>query len=896
MAEVDERGGVGTPAWSPDELLADLELRLGIVAPRGPRPVRVQAYAARMAAWVARRPFYARSFEIDPVGTASELLGWRDALVTAGWEGSAPPAGGPRLEALAALEGMSEPVLPPGDADRLVDVERALEWTPALPYAGLVLAEPQALWPVRFRRVLGLLERAGAAIEVLRPTFATAAVDSDLGRLQAHLTATTAPANHGATSIEGDGSLVLLRAETSLEAAAATAALVAGVEGVAFIRGGEELILDAALGRQAMPGLGVSATSPWRPALQVLPLTLELLFEPRDPYRVLELLTLPVSPFAGTTRHYLARALAEAPGIGGPAWTAAKTELAASLMSQPSTRGTPEQRVRTQLERIERWFERPGHDAVAGAPRVAVLEAVGAARDWLRGRLAVTADDPVLGAAHRQAENLWQAILADSRDPLSLVALRVLFDDVVGASTIRLEAERAGRPDHVADPAALFQHRATVVWWHFVEGTERRPAQLPWRQAELEALATIGVGFPERALLLAAETESWRRAVRMTRKRLVLVVPAVARGEVCNPHPFWSEIVARLAASDPDLARLTVDARALLEGRAKVRGLTAAAETLAPLPLPEARPEWRVPPKSLAREHHSASSLETLLGCPLRFAFEKVAGIRAGSVASLPDGPLLNGKLGHRLVEELHRRGHLAGARTAIAGHVGALLDELMPREAASLLGPGASFERIQLEDQLRLAATTLFDRLTVAKLVVAEVEVATEVEWNGSKLYGRIDLLLRDGRGREVVLDLKWGATSYRKLLEAGQAIQLAVYAALRSKSTGRKTLPAAGYFSLSRGHLYTTESTAFALDHATSGPSLEDTWERVERTVGAIARLLAKGTIPVTGVGASAPMAESLGLSDKAAERHLLLAPDAGCRYCACDALCGRRWEVLA
>lgn len=173
---------------------------------------------------------------------------------------------------------------------------------------------------------------------------------------------------------------------------------------------------------------------------------------------------------------------------------------------------------------------------------------------------------------------------------------------------------------------------------------------------------------------------------------------------------------------------------------------------------------------------------------------------------------------------------------------------------------------------------------------------MATEVAWSGGTLSGRIDLLLRDGRGREVVLDLKWGAGSYRTLLEKGQALQLAVYAALRSKATGRKTLPAAGYFSLSRGDLYTTEPAAFALDHATGGPSIEDTWERAERTAGAITKLLAKGTIPVIGVGPSAPLAESLGLSEKSAERHLLLAPDAGCKYCACDALCGRRWEVLA
>jgi ATP-dependent helicase/nuclease subunit B len=65
---------------------------------------------------------------------------------------------------------------------------------------------------------------------------------------------------------------------------------------------------------------------PWRPALQILPLAIELAFEPRDPERLLELLTLPDGPFAHQKGggYTLAGAVSRSPGIGGPRWLEAR--------------------------------------------------------------------------------------------------------------------------------------------------------------------------------------------------------------------------------------------------------------------------------------------------------------------------------------------------------------------------------------------------------------------------------------------------------------------------------------------------------------------------------------------------------------------------------------------
>jgi hypothetical protein len=92
----------------------------------------------------------------------------------------------------------------------------------------------------------------------------------------------------------------------------------------------------------------------------VLPLALELTFEPKDPYRALELLTLPAGPFRGVAGYRLTRALLQSPGVGSPAWGSAKTELAKLPEADWGAR-------------IAEWFEEKGADPVAGASKGALL-------------------------------------------------------------------------------------------------------------------------------------------------------------------------------------------------------------------------------------------------------------------------------------------------------------------------------------------------------------------------------------------------------------------------------------------------------------------------------------------------------------------------------------------
>ena len=903
-------GTIGRPVWAPIQLLADLELRLGLPARTPPAAVRVQVFSRALADHAATTtPFYARSYAVDPIGTAAALLAWRDELVLAGWDGQVVPGGGPRLDTLCAVEAIAEPSH--GIPDRVRRVEHALATSSIRPYESLDLADAVELWPGRYRRVFQRLGDLGVVVRhrMWEPV-PTSGVD-DLSIAQTALrSSTSAP-----SSVRGDGSLVRLVGETSWEVARALSAILASyaADRTVIVRGGDVRALDLALGAQGMAEQGCSDSSRWRPALQALPLALEILFAPRDPYRVLELLTLPSGPFRGRVGLALAGAIAKLPGVGGRAWVEAKKRLRADLVaskrSEEIAKGTSDAAAEAvavafadeRLGRVATWFEGDQYDPLEGAPRAAVLETTDRVRAWLRGRLSIdkaerghaapTDRERVFGAALAQAEALFQALAHDPRERFDLVSVRQLLEDVSVGASVSTTPELAGRIDHVGAPGSLRTMRDTVVWWHAVSGTEWRPGVSPWRAEERAALDRAGFPLVDPGARLDAEAAAWRSAVLSARRRVVLVTPRTAFGEALEPHPIWDEIVARLGLDERAQARLTVDARDVLSGASElVRSAPSLIVELPVLPLPGARVEWTVPPRTIdLGVSHSASSLDTLVGCPLRWVLDRRAGVRVGAVASVPAGPRLFGTLSHRVIEELHLEGALsAPLRVAAAARV--IFDRLVRDEAATLLRAGQAFERVHLARTVENAARKLSHVLAESRLAVTGVEEGFETAWRGGHLRGSVDVMLTSENGRVVVLDLKWGASTYRGLLESGMSIQLAVYAAAHRTGTA---MPEAGYFSLSRAKLFATDPGTFRGADVVEGPTVDLTWDRLERTVDAVEIELGRGRIPVTGVSRALPLAEALG-----ARADALLAPEKGaaCGYCSHQALCGKRWEELS
>ena len=834
------RAWLGEPAWSPPQLLRDLEMRLGLPQNQEATPARrVPQWSRRLAALLPSAPFYARSFEADRLGTAKALLAWRDGLVEAGWDGQV--VGDGRLATFAKLESVDIP-LPPGRVDRLAAVERELRTLPQIRiYDGLRIVEARELWPRRWRTIFELLEARGTPVGQLAVEPGGANPESDLGVLQRALRGTNVKGFVPA----GDGSLLVLRADTSSELAELTAALLARHrDGAVVVRCKDEGVLETALAKHGIAEQGHATKSAWRPAMQILPLALELAYEPRDPHRILELLTLPVGPFQGRFGRLLARAVSRQPGIGGSEWVEQRRRAGEHAHKRHVEKligdgRTPEvaaiaaeAHAASMLARLTDWLETPGaRDGVAS--RAELIAVVDRFAGFLEPMLTFEDTRPTYTVAMRQAKALGDA-LAHEPESLSRQDMRLLFDRVAhDTAEIAFSQESAGRADHVNHPGALLGPARTVVFWSFVGGTERRVPVPPWQRSELAALAKAGVDFPAPAGLLRAEADRWSRGILAARERVVLVVPRTLKGEPTAPHPTWDEVAARLGFKhERDAAPITRLANDLLAGRAELVPV----ERLAPLHLPPSRGAWQVPAGRIGTEdvlETLATDIDKLATCPLRFVLMQHARIRGGALGKISDGPLLNGNLGHRLVEVLHGEGAFDDADDASFGRrTQRAIEELIAREGATLLLEGASFEYEQLVPELARAMTELRRYLVEMQWRIAGVEERVSTDWPVGKVKGRLDVRLVNDAGKQAVLDLKWGEGPYRALVEEGRAVQLAVY--VRAIKDDVHSVPPAGYFTLKKAKIITA-------DHRMSpdpleGLSLEETWQSLERTARAV------------------------------------------------------------
>ncbi len=889
------RASVGRPTWGPAAMLADLELRLGLPGAQALDAARAVAMLERARGHAASEPsaFFARSLAVDPAGTAVALLAMRDALVEAGWAAdTTTPLAGPRVAVLASVEIMTP--LPPGRADRLASVARELGRTRHPVVTRLSLVEPLTVWPGAWRRVFDLLRARGTRLDFATPQLPGAPARTDLGRAQLALTSRRLPGAAAALAasskrrpLDRDGTLIAVRAPTSWELGEATASLLrvlvptGRARSILVIRTGDTAPLDAALVAQGLRSQGLTTSSSLRPAQQVLPLALSMLFLPRDVFRALELLSLSLSPIPWRARRDLLGALGQSAGVGSRDWVRAVAAL------------DGEERAR-----VATWIEPPGVPRDEGAPCERLLEVVDRVRTWAAGRRATAAEPRALDGLLAATVAVRAALLADGRSRYQPHELDVLLASCAVATRAAQTFEEPNRPDHLEGPFGVLAPRKVVALWNAGSDVATAPRE-PFRVAERRALADAGVFLPDAAHVLEARAAAWRRAALSATECLIVASPDAHLGQPQPVLPVWDEIVARLDLQDEDIARITATAQQLREGEA--RWATADAEVgtfLAPLPLPRHDASWQIDRAAAdaavaSTIRLSASSLEMLLGCPLRFILERAASLYPARVATVSNGVLLKGTLGHRLIEELHRAGLLEDP-AALHQRAPAILERLLGEEAAPLNRQGRGSERAQIAAQLLRAAQRLSELLVESQLRVEDVEVKVEVASDDGVLHGRIDVLLRDALGRPFVLDLKLGRSSYADRLKEGLAVQLAHYGEVVRRTRKLAAFPPVAYFSLGAGRAFAIAGTPLAASGTDflAGPPVAATADAMIQSTRATRALLARGVVPVTGVGAQ-PIALAMTLGDLPG--HLRLPAGAACGYCDKGPICGRSWEEL-
>jgi ATP-dependent helicase/nuclease subunit B len=858
------------------------------------RAERVSAFAARLALLEDGRHSFSRSRVKDPWGVAAWLLGLRDLLRAAGWDGR-PLEGSPRLADLSAAERLAAPGLPPlppglGDVFALLVAE--IERAPALPEPLAIRVAPAAALDECVRRALAALAAKGAAVAPIEDDAPSAPAETDLGRVQRALLSERGGAC--GAPLANDGSVVVLEADSPLEAAelVAARARAASVEDATLVLGRDAGALEAAFARHGLAALGTGERSRWRPGLQILPLRLALAFAPRDPFRAAELLMLPVTPIPSDARSRLLDALVKQPGLGGPAWREAIDEAAARAGERARLERPDEAAARAAgdavRERIETWFGGPAHDPREGIPAPEAVALCESVARWADARARAAADpDAILEAAAGVARTL--ARMLSEQPPgtrLSPVQLEQLHDVAAGDGLAAGgRAGEAGRPALALEPSAVQRGAREVVWWGFLGG-DPGPAPDPWTAAERRALGASGLRLPEPGERRAAEARGWRRPILAAGERIVLVRWRLEGSGPTVAHPLTDELAARFEGA---LAPCTITSEAVLARAAP--GVAAACSDHAPAPPIAPRPVLHVPPGAVSTARLSPSSLEKLLGCPLAFALEYGAGLRRRGMARIPSGGRLLGTFAHAILEDLlcgpEQLDLAAAAPDDAAAWAADAFDRRVAAEAAPLVARGAEVERHRAREVVAEAGRALFGLLQGGGWRVRGAEQRLEGRFEGADLAGSADLVLEKGEAA-AVLDLKLGnPRRFREKLEEGQGLQISLYADM---VRGGRAAPPTGYFVIGQGELYTVDRGAFPGAREVEGPSTEETLRAAADALRFWRAVFARGLVASRHEdlreGAELEAGEAAG---RGAPTRGAGAIEPPCRFCDYGALCG-------
>ena len=785
---------LGHVTVGPAGMLSLLETQLGLTMPDVSTAKRLVQYHACLNRLDTPERFYHQSFEADALSVTRTLLGWRDQWYEAGWQGTFVGEVGKRFKDMAEIESEAAKVLAPCFGQRLQSVIEKLQ-SRRTQIEQVELLDAFSDLPFLWQQVLAQLGYTQLTVDRRQPA---AKDNTDLGRLQKALI--DLRINEGKKpqkiKLKDDGSVAVLTARSKAVSARLLAEHLQSLDPgsrVAVLTGKSGADFDDALESVDGARCGLQNKCQRRPALQVLPLALNLLWEPLDPIVLLQFLTHPVGPLPVRIRRKLAKAVSESPGIGGRAWQEALDKIRAA---EKEKRGSDSEKIKKLLEEIDYWLTSPRFDPESGAPVADIAGRCGRIAAWLNTMTWVSEETPeqaLFAQAHRQAADLCEAldyIAGQGQELIDRHQLNRLVDQVAGTGGAL--SDRFAEVLHVPaaeNPAVFTGDWDEIIWWDF--SMPELPHAYPWTKTELSALEKSGVHLPSPDERLNYLAGTWLRPVMSAQKRLIFVLHY--SGE--EHHPLWDQINTCCRGW------IELDVEEVLQRGEKISEFAVQSQPLDFRPLPRLKRWWQLENGKLLgpRESESFSSLDAFIKSPYQWVLKHKAYLKAGTLAELPSGSLLKGSLAHRLFEDFfdaHKNWKQLN-ETQIKKWVEKRLPALLEEEGALLLLPGRAAEKEAFEDIARQALITLCLRLKEARVKDIAMETYQSIPYLSGQLNGYIDMLLTCADGSEKVLDMKWSYAKYRiDELKENRQLQLATYAYLRKKIAKASDWPPQAYF----------------------------------------------------------------------------------------------------
>lgn len=800
----------GVQYLGPLGLLQMLESHLGLFGhPPENEYLRIEQYRQALRTYLREQPasFFRASFEADQFATAADLLARRDELLLAGWDfqewtTADCPA---RLQCLGAIEAMfdgDQRKLAAGYADRFTLVSNMLEQR-RQPVTHLYITEPFELLPTHFQRLLQKLIALGATLQPLEPSSPQG--ESDLAVFQRTLI--NGEKTDAKIPLQGDGSLLILSAHRETDLAAFTAKLLQknpDFQPVCLIPD-KNRALDYALPPEGLPGMGIPSASLARPTLQVLKLVTAFLWNPVDPFKIMEFVSLAIKPLEADLANRIAAQMAQTPGLNSDSWYA----MMARYFEETEARAQRDPTLDLNEIRFQYrfWFERRRYDSASTVPKEEVIQIFNYLHRWARARFDEHNNSGnSLLVLSEQARRIGDLLEALPETQLGKLELERIVRTIYEPAPVNLQPEEAGRLPYLHQPNAFIGDVDTLLWVHFCQSepvhffSRWYRSERTWLQARHICLRTPE---DENQLLI------WQRRqpILRTRQRLVLAIPAVKDGTETLPHP----LLGNLEATFSNLSDITLDLNQ--RDYPDTFAYWTALPQQQPLPfrrLGQPRPflHIRSASKLEQRPEETLSSLETLFYYPYQWVFKHKIKLHKSSLLSIVKDPALMGNLAHRFFEQLLREDLEKLDKAAIEQWIDERAEALLRKEGAVLLMYGREPERIAFIKKIKFAAWSLVQLIRQNGWRVLDTEKTLVGEFMNISVNGRADVVL-EKEGELAVLDLKWrGARRREEIIRNEEDLQLVIYSKLL---TEEQAWAHSAYFIIENGKLIARNNAAF-------------------------------------------------------------------------------------
>ena len=850
-------------------ILSLLEKYLGIGSTENFDFLRIEQYRQALLQYLNsnKDAFYAESFRADSLATAESLLYRRDELKLNGFEFNSAEKMPERLAIFSAIEKIIRQMpnsFNEGYADRFEKLWVFLAESITNPIEKIYLQEPLSLLPNHIKRLFDLLVQKGS--QLFENEISIDESNTDLNNFKKALNARS----KSKFEAEADGSIIIMQCSSDSFAAAYLAKLFSKNEAYrpVCILPDKNRSLDTALIQEGLPSFGVLSASLSRPTLQILKLASNFLWNPNNPYKLLEFLSLPNIPLNRGLAFRLAAAVSEKPGIMSALWFAKKNDffndLDLKIEQNPKNDFLLREKKRAEKD-YKFWFERKRYDIKTAVPIRDVIEIYNYIKFWAleiaedfnkkidrieQDKIKANEEDneaeivllqsqlKPFSALQEQCKRLILVLesLPENEKMLSYLELERIVRAVYEPTQMLFRQSEIGHLPFVYHSAAILENCENTLWWNFIDNVQNAGYDF-WYKSEYEYLSKSGC-LPEKPAQ-RNDRMLWQRknAILKTTKNILLVIPDQIAGKSVNPHPLWGDLHAAFGKS---LKNMVVNPEknndALLSTIFNLPDFS----ILSSISLKEIAPFIDIANNSeklTLRETETFTGLDSLLNYPYQWVFKYILGLHKSSILSIVRPETLKGNLAHSIFEKLMnetKAENMFWEKEILFNYLEKEIPLVIEKEAVVFMLYGMESERRAFINMMKQSAWALLSAIQNNGWKISGSEINIEGFLGNQALKGKSDLILERGAEKTVV-DLKFsGLDHYRNKIKNREDLQLLIYSRFASDT---EDWAHRAYFIINKAQLLAPNNLAFKEAEVLLGeedPNISNNlnWDKLQQT----------------------------------------------------------------